>query len=250
MPRKLATLAFALLIPSLWLGAGCQRQRSAGGAGPPPSIDTPRSAPALTTQPSPSAASDPLVIFLGDSLTAGLGLPADQAYPALLEKQLRADGLRLRVLNAGVSGDTTAGGQRRLRWLLTQHPAVMVVALGANDGLRGTAVPEIESNLSQIVVRAWTSGARVLLVGMQIPPNYGPDYTTAFAAVYPRIAKEMNVPLVPFLLAGVGGVPELNQADGIHPTAAGQLEVAANVKPYLEELLRRKPAARAAAAAR
>jgi acyl-CoA thioesterase-1 len=287
MPRKLATLAFALLIPSLWLGAGCRRSggaapradattAAAGGAsapGPagagatPPSMGTPAPAsilPGATTAPgapgapalpawptSPasaaSAASPPLVIFLGDSLTAGLGLPADQAYPALLERRLRADGLPVRVLNAGVSGDTSAGGLRRLRWLLAQRPAVVVVGLGGNDGLRGTAVPEIESNLNQLVGHAQQAGARVLLLGMQIPPNYGPDYTDAFAAIYPRIARNMNVPLVPFLLAGVGGVAELNQADGLHPTAAGQVKVAANVRPYLEDLLHRKPAAAAAA---
>jgi acyl-CoA thioesterase I len=193
-----------------------------------------------------SASPARLVIFLGDSLTAGLGLPADQAYPALLERQLRADGLPVRVLNAGVSGDTSAGGLRRLRWLLAQHPAVVVVGLGANDGLRGAAVAEIESNLSQIVTQARRAGAEVLLLGMQIPPNYGPDYTSAFAAVYPRVARTLYVPLVPFLLAGVGGDPELNQPDGIHPTAAGHVKVAANVKPYLEDLLRAQPAAAAA----
>jgi acyl-CoA thioesterase-1 len=180
------------------------------------------------------------VVFLGDSLTAGLGLPADQAYPSLLERELAADGFAVRVLNAGVSGDTTADGVRRLRWLLVQHPAVVVVGLGGNDALRGQPVAEIERNLRQIVSEARQAGARVLLLGMQIPPNYGPDYTGAFAAIYPRIASELYVPLVPFLLAGVGGIADLNQADGIHPTAAGQVKVAANVKPYLEQLLRER----------
>lgn len=187
----------------------------------------------------PSAAA-PLVVFLGDSLTAGLGLPADQTYPSLLERELAADGFAARVLNAGVSGDTTADGVRRLRWLLAQHPAVVVVGLGGNDALRGQPVAEIERNLRQIVTQALQAGARVLLLGMQIPPNYGPDYTGAFAAIYPRIARELRVPLVPFLLAGVGGDPDLNQADGIHPTAAGHVKVAANVKPYLEQLLRER----------
>ncbi len=178
------------------------------------------------------------MVFLGDSLTAGLGLPADQAYPALLARELSGDGFAVRVINAGVSGDTSAGGLRRLRWLLAQHPAAVVVGLGGNDALRGQPPAEIERNLREIVTQARQAGARVLLLGMQIPPNYGPDYTAAFAAIYPRIAGELHVPLVPFLLAGVGGVAELNQADGIHPTAAGQVKVAANVKPYLEELLR------------
>jgi len=178
------------------------------------------------------------VVFLGDSLTAGLGLPADQAYPALLARALAGDGYAVRVINAGVSGDTSAGGLRRLRWLLAQHPAVVVVGLGGNDALRGQPPAEIERNLRAIVTQARQAGAQVLLLGMQIPPNYGPDYTSAFAAIYPRIARELHVPLVPFLLAGVGGVAELNQADGIHPTAEGQVKVAANVKPFLEELLR------------
>jgi acyl-CoA thioesterase-1 len=178
------------------------------------------------------------VVFLGDSLTAGLGLPADQAYPALLARELSADGFRVRVINAGVSGDTSAGGLRRLRWLLAQHPAVVVVGLGGNDALRGQPPAEIERNLREIVAQARQAGAQVLLLGMQIPPNYGPDYTGDFAAIYPRVARELHVPLVPFLLAGVGGVAELNQADGIHPTAAGQVKVAANVKPYLEQMLR------------
>jgi acyl-CoA thioesterase-1 len=188
------------------------------------------------------------VVFLGDSLTAGLGLPADLAYPALLARALSADGLAVRVINAGVSGDTTAGGLRRLRWLLAQHPAVVVVGLGGNDALRGQPVGEIERNLRSIVAQARQAGAQVLLLGMQIPPNYGPDYTAAFAAIYPRVARDLQVPLVPFLLAGVGGVAELNQADGIHPTAAGQVKVAANVKPYLEQLLRQSLAAAGLAA--
>ncbi|HEV3076660.1 MAG TPA: arylesterase [Thermoanaerobaculia bacterium] len=190
-----------------------------------------------TAAPSPLPAAS-AVVFLGDSLTAGLGLPADQAYPALLARELLGDGFAVRVINAGVSGDTSAGGLRRLRWLLAQHPAVVVVGLGGNDAMRGQPPAEIERNLREIVTQARQAGARVLLLGMQIPPNYGPDYTAAFAAIYPRIAGELRVPLVPFLLAGVGGVAELNQADGIHPTAAGQVKVAANVKPYLEELLR------------
>ena len=178
------------------------------------------------------------MVFLGDSLTAGMGLPADQAYPALLARELPGDGFAARVINAGVSGDTSAGGLRRLRWLLAQHPAVVVVGLGGNDAMRGQPPAEIERNLREIVTQARQAGAQVLLLGMQIPSNYGPDYTGAFAAIYPRVARELHVPLVPFLLAGVGGVAELNQADGIHPTAAGQVKVAANVKPYLEEVLR------------
>ncbi len=180
----------------------------------------------------------PVVVFLGDSLTAGLGLNEDQAYPALLGKQLQQEGLPVRVINAGVSGDTTAGGLARLSWLLNQHPDVVVVALGGNDGLRGLPVQEVNQNLREIVRRSQAAGARVLLLGLQMPPNYGPEYTAGFAAVYPKIAQDLNVSLLPFMLAGVGGIARLNQMDGIHPTAAGQEIVAKNVLPYLEKVVR------------
>jgi acyl-CoA thioesterase-1 len=251
--QSVATLIFLLLIPC-WLlaAAGCQRTESRAAVAPamPPmpasSAMRPAAAPAPAppsrlSRPAPGAA--PLVVFLGDSLTAGLGLPADQSYPSLLAKELPGEGFPVRVINAGVSGDTSAGGLRRLRWLLAQHPAVVVVGLGGNDALRGQPVGEIERNLRAIVTEARQAGAQVLLLGMQIPPNYGPEYTSAFAAIYPRVARDLHVPLVPFLLAGVGGVAELNQADGIHPTAEGQVKVAANVKPYLEQLLRQAGAA-------
>jgi acyl-CoA thioesterase-1 len=273
---QVATLVLILVIPLALAAVSCRRAERggdgavaaapapAGSARPAPRKTAPSSASAVPepspspasarlpsspapsgAPPAPAAAAAPLVVFLGDSLTAGLGLPADQAYPSLLARELSADGFAVRVNNAGVSGDTTADGVRRLRWLLAQHPAVVVVGLGGNDALRGQPVEEIERNLRQIVAQARQAGARVLVLGMQIPPNYGPDYTSAFAAVYPRIARDLRVPLVPFLLAGVGGVAELNQADGIHPTAAGQVKVAANVKPFLEQLLRE--GARAAA---
>jgi len=140
------------------------------------------------------------------------------------------------VINAGVSGDTTAGGLSRLNWLLGQHPDLMVVALGANDGLRALPLTEVDSNLREIIRRAQAAGVRVLLLGMRIPPNYGP-YANQLAAIYPKLAKELNVPLVPFLLDKVGGIRSLNQADGIHPTAKGQEVVAKNVLPYLERMV-------------
>lgn len=241
MPRNFATHTPIRLIPAL-LGAFLLASAAAAGAAALASAP----APAAPSPASPPAASQaqPLVVFLGDSLTAGLGLDGDQAFPALLGRELRGDGLPVRVINAGVSGDTTAGGLRRLQWLLAQHPAVLVLGLGANDGLRGADVAGIERNLREIVTRSRQAGARVLLLGMRMPPNYGPDYITAFAAIYPRIAADLQVPLVPFLLAGVGGIPGLNQADGIHPTTAGEVKVAANVKPYLEAILRRLPAGR------
>jgi acyl-CoA thioesterase-1 len=194
------------------------------------------------TSPAAGASARPLVVFLGDSLTAGLGLDEGQAYPALLGARLARVGEPVRVLNAGVSGDTTAGGLRRLPWLLAQHPAVIVVGLGANDGLRGTPTEEIEANLRQIVRGAQAAGARVLLLGMKIPPNYGPDYAGRFAAIYPRLARELGAALVPFLLEGVGGDPALNQADGIHPTAQGDERVADTVLPYLRRVVESVPA--------
>ncbi len=251
--RRLATAC--LLAAAALLSTAC------GPGGGSPDLSAPGSTAAVTSRPSaptpstarppaaPGAASRPLVIFLGDSLTAGLGLDEAQAYPALLGERLQRAGEPVRVLNAGVSGDTTAGGLRRLAWLLGQHPAALVVSLGANDGLRGTPVEEIESNLRQIVSRSQAAGARVLLLGMQIPPNYGPDYAGRFAAVYPRLARQLGVPLVPFLLAGVGGDPALNQADGIHPTARGQQILADNVLPDLRRLLAAAPAPAAAGAA-
>jgi acyl-CoA thioesterase-1 len=187
----------------------------------------------------PATAATPVVIFLGDSLTAGLGLDEGQAYPALLDRQLREEGRPARVINAGVSGDTTAGGLSRLGWLLKQHPDLVVVGLGANDGLRALPLTEVESNLRAIILRSQAAGARVLLLGMRIPTNYGP-YADQFAAIYPKLAKEMHVPLVPFLLDKVGGIRSLNQSDGVHPTAKGQEIVARNVRPYLEKMLESK----------
>jgi len=146
------------------------------------------------------------------------------------------------VINAGVSGDTTAGGLARIDWLLRQHPDVLVVGLGGNDGLRGLPLAATEKNLRDIIRRGQAAGVRILLLGMQIPPNYGPDYVNGFKAMYPRLAKELNVPLVPFLLEGVGGVADLNQNDGIHPTAQGQEMVADNVVPYLSRLLDKETA--------
>jgi acyl-CoA thioesterase-1 len=195
----------------------------------------------------PARASDehrPLVVFLGDSLTAGLGVNEDQAYPAVVAERLAAAGHPVRALNAGVSGDTSAGGVRRLNWLLSQHPDVVVVGLGSNDGLRGLPLEQTESNLRQIVTRVREAGSRVLLLGNVVPPNYGPDYAPKFAAIFSRIAKDLDVPLVPFLLEGVGGRPELNQGDGIHPTAEGHRIMAQTVFPKLEAIVAKLEATR------
>ena len=203
---------------------------AAPGAG---SVSAPRPAAPQAAVP----ADAPLVVFLGDSLTAGLGLPVDQAYPAVVAAELAKRGRPIRAVNAGVSGDTTAGGLRRADWVLSQRPAVVVLALGANDGLRGLPLGEAERNLRAIVAKARESGARVLLCGMLIPTSYGPEYQQGFARLFPRVAKAEGLPLVPFLLEGVAGRKELNQEDGIHPDAEGQRVLAANVLPYLEPLV-------------
>jgi len=185
----------------------------------------------------PALAVEHVIVALGDSLTAGLGVGADEAYPALLEARLRREGFAYRVVNAGVSGDTSAGGLRRIDWALRLSPAVVIVALGANDGLRGQPPDALRGNLTRIIERAQAAGAHVLLAGMRVPPNYGDDYARAFAGVYPAVAKATGVPLAPFLLDGVAGNPRLNQADGIHPTAEGQRRIAEVLWPYLKPLL-------------
>ena len=186
---------------------------------------------------SPAAAADRVIAVLGDSLTAGLGVAPDDAYPALLEVRLKREDYDYRVVNAGVSGDTSSGGLRRLDWVLKLKPEVVVVALGANDGLRGQSVVQLHDNLVAIVRKAQQAGARVLLAGMRMPPNYGAAYTREFAAVFPEVARRMNVPLVPFLLEGVAAEVRLNQGDGIHPNAEGQRLIAEHVWPHLRPLL-------------
>ncbi|HET9766532.1 MAG TPA: arylesterase [Thermoanaerobaculia bacterium] len=195
-----------------------------------------------TAEPAASPVADsprprPVVVFLGDSLTAGLGLSAEEAWPTLLTEQLAAAGTPIRAVNAGVSGDTSAGGLRRLDWLLRQRPDVVVVELGANDGFRGQPLAGVEANLRAIVERSRAAGARVLLLGLRVPPSLGGDYASEFAALYPRLARELDVPLVPFLLEGIAGISDLNQPDGIHPNAEGQRRMAAIVRPHLERLL-------------
>lgn len=177
------------------------------------------------------------IVCLGDSITAGLGLSEEEAYPALVQGLARADGLDWRLVNAGVSGDTTAGGLRRVAWLVKGSPDLVLVALGANDGLRGLPVAVSRANLLAIIDRLRAAKVQVALAGMVLPMNYGEDYRTAFAALFPALAAEHHLPLLPFLLEGVGGKPELNQADGIHPTAAGQRLIAAHVYAFLRSTL-------------
>jgi acyl-CoA thioesterase-1 len=194
----------------------------------------------LLSMPVASAGSgERVVVALGDSLTAGLGVAAEEAWPALVDARLRREGYPYRVLNAGVSGDTTAGGLRRVDWLLRSRPEVAVVALGANDGLRGLGTDAMEANLLAIVDRLRAGGARVLVVGMEVPPNYGAAYARAFRGVFADVARRTGVALMPFLLDGVAADPRLNQADGIHPNAAGHRAIAERVWPHLVLLLAR-----------
>jgi acyl-CoA thioesterase-1 len=182
-------------------------------------------------------ATRPRIVALGDSLTAGLGLSTDQAYPAVLQERLDAGGYSYEIVNAGVSGDTSAGGLRRLEWALDGDVRILILALGANDGLRGVAVTEVKKNLTTIVERARGRGITVLLVGMEAPPNFGPSYTNAYRRVFQEIAKQYSLAFVPFLLEGVAGIPRLNQPDGIHPTAAGARIVADHLWTVLKPMV-------------
>jgi acyl-CoA thioesterase-1 len=177
------------------------------------------------------------IVCLGDSLTAGHGVDEDQAFPAVMQRLAVADKLDWTVVNAGVSGDTSAGGLRRVAWLVKGKPDWVFIALGANDGLRGQPANATHDNLVAMVGRFRAAGVKVAFGGMRLPTNYGEDYRTAFAAVFPQVAQEHAVPLLPFLLEGVGGVPRLNQADGIHPTVEGQELLARAVYAFLRPLV-------------
>lgn len=179
------------------------------------------------------------IVFLGDSLSAGLGVEREEAFPSIIQGMIEKKSLSYQVLNAGFSGDTTAGGLRRLAWVLKRKPDIFVLELGGNDGLRGLSTEETEKNLKAIIdrVREKNANAKLILAGMQMPQNMGEDYRSAFQAIFPRVAKEKKVLLIPFLLEGVGGVPELNQADMIHPNVKGHRRVAENVWKVLGPLL-------------
>ena len=178
------------------------------------------------------------VLVVGDSISAALGLDTRQGWVALLQKRLQEGDLAHQVVNASISGDTSSGGLARLPALLAQHqPQVVVIELGGNDGLRGQPPMQLQQNLARMVDASRQAGAKVLILGMRLPPNYGARYTTAFAEVFATVAREQQVPLVPFLLEGVGGVAGMMQSDGIHPTAAAQPRLLENVWPTLEPLL-------------
>jgi acyl-CoA thioesterase I len=179
----------------------------------------------------------PRIVAFGDSLTAGLGVAAEEAYPARLQRRLDEQGLRYRVINAGVSGDTTAGGVRRVDWVLKSRPDLVILELGGNDGLRGLNLNETKANLERIIKRCQDASVTVILAGMKLPPNYGVEYTKGFEAIYPALAKQYRLTLIPFFLDGVAGSASLNQADGIHPTSEGYRIIADKVMETVKPLL-------------
>lgn len=179
------------------------------------------------------------ILFFGDSLTAGMGLDPENAFPALIQSTLDSLGMDYTVINSGLSGETTTGGKNRLNWVLNQDADIFVLELGANDGLRGIPLSETRKNLQFIIdaVREKNSETKIVMAGMQIPPNMGPEYTTEFKTIFPELAEKNDLLLIPFLLEGVAGIPELNQADGIHPTIEGHKIVSQNTWAVLKELV-------------
>lgn len=215
----------------------------AGGCSQPAvsrSEAAPDRAPADTAVGRTAPGALPRIVFLGDSLTAGYGLAQEQSVPSLIQRRLRAAGYRHEVINAGVSGDTSAGGLRRLEWSLDGDVRVLVIELGANDGLRGLPVAEMKRNLKEIITRAEKRGIAVVLTGMEAPPNYGPAYTMEFRQVYRDLASEHDVAFVPFYLDGVAGIARLNIPDGIHPNAEGARMVEQTIWRALEPLLEKQ----------
>jgi acyl-CoA thioesterase-1 len=199
--------------------------------------------PAATQNPSPSAqdsAQDrPLLICFGDSLTAGFGTDLGQSYPDNLQHLLDADGYHYHVLNAGISGTTTKDALDRIQLVLARHPQLVVVEFGGNDGLRGLPIEQTQSNLSTIIAQLQRNGAKVVLAGITLPPDYGPDYIKKFDAMYPALAKQYHIRLLPFILQNVYGVPGDMQADDTHATAQGNKQVALNIEALLRPLLKK-----------
>jgi acyl-CoA thioesterase-1 len=190
--------------------------------------------PVLAT---PAAARVPVILDIGDSLTAGYGLPAGQAFPARLQAWLEARGIAARVVNAGVSGDTTADGLARLDWALADKPDLVILALGANDALRGIEPATVRANLEKMIAKIQASGAKLLLVGMLAPPNWGDDYKRAFDRIFPELAHVHDLPLYPFFLEGVAMNRDLNQSDGLHPNERGVAVLVDNIAPIVASLL-------------
>lgn len=220
------------MFAAVLLTASCGRKQES---------DKPAEAPpAVPAAAAPAATDDrPVIVAFGDSISAGYGVEPGKSYPDDLQKLIDRAGYRYRIVNLGVSGDTTTDGLERLPTVVAQHPAIVIVEFGGNDGLRGQPVSASKTNLAAITEGILKSGAKVVLAGMTLPRNYGPEYIASFDKIFPELAKRYQVTLVPFVLEGVGGNPALTQPDGIHPTAEGAEIVAANVMKYLQPLLKR-----------
>jgi acyl-CoA thioesterase-1 len=239
MGRHLCSIATIILLAGLSLGCderlgspapkiqGTSVDARPGVKSPPPSNAAPRPA-------------ERVLVAFGDSLTAGLGVAPDQTYPSQLQKKLLLAGYRYRVVNAGVSGDTTAGGLRRVAWVLKSKPDIVIVELGANDGLRGLDLKQTQDNLGEIISQLLAGGAKVVLAGMRLPSNYGVEYTSGFEHLYSDLARRFEISMIPFFLQGVATRSTLNQADGIHPTAAGYAVVVDTLWPAVEPLLKKE----------
>ena len=194
---------------------------------------------ALLALAAPAHAVERVIVAFGDSLTAGLGVTPEDSYPSRLQARLRSEGYGYRVVNAGASGDTTAGGLRRVDWALKNRPDIVIVALGANDAMRGQDLASVRANLDAIVARFQKAGVRVLVAGMEVPPNYGARYAADFRRLFRDVALKRGAAFMPFLLDGVAGNSRLNQPDGIHPTAEGYRVVVEHLWPHLEPMLKR-----------
>ncbi len=233
MRLSLSSHILAILIISGLCSGACQSGEP-GQAIPPQ--------PAIASPAEPAEDERPKIIALGDSLTAGLGLEVDEAYPAILRERLDEAGYSYEVVNAGVSGDTTAGGVSRVDWVLDGDVRVLILALGGNDGLRGLPASEMKRNLAAIIERAQEKGVTVLLAGMEAPANMGTSYTSEFREVFRDLAEEYDVVFLPFLLEGVAGEQQFNQRDGIHPNTEGARRLADSIWPLLRPRLEPSPA--------
>ena len=244
-PQRVQETLVVLLLLSSLVG-GCDHPQDPQSNGPHSDATlhiTQHAKPALLSKkssprfPQTRPEDIPRIVAFGNSLTAGLGVSSDRTYPSQLQERLDEAGYRYKVINAGVSGETTAGGLRRLGWVLKSNPKVVILELGVNDGLRGHPLEETYSNLEQIIQKLQTAGVTVVLAGMKIPPNYGLQYTGGFAAMYGKLAAQYQTPLLPFFLEGVATRQELNQADGLHPTGEGYTVVVDNLMLILEPVL-------------
>jgi acyl-CoA thioesterase-1 len=229
-------LSWGILILVLIGGGGC-RQNSYDQSNHDSSLTVGAQESASPARQSSPADHERVIVAFGDSLTAGLGVAEEEAYPAVLERKIHEAGFSYRVVNAGVSGETTAGGLRRVSWILQNRPEIVILELGANDGLRGLSLGESKKNLTGIIESLQREHIRIVLAGMRMPPNYGKEYTEAFEKIFPELAGRYHLTLIPFFLEGVAVRPDLNQADGIHPTALGYQKVVNNLWPKLEPLL-------------